>query len=244
MQNFWKCLWSGEEFKGLNLSVIQQVLSYLQDKHPGRILRKFNAKKILIILENLDLKKRNLRGGRAIQVQQRTSLTVFKMFGWEAEHKFTITSPLSMYMIPSTRIYEVWSWNNKKNIFMRVNYCTWSINKIFLNSLKFLHSNQILQRSLRVLLIPHPAEYMMLFWTISVNFFKSCSLGVVQPCFPSTFFLHSLYLVWNSMSADRKMSSSRQEWTISPQLQSHVWAISNFPNIKGRREFAIPILAS
>lgn len=94
IKNFWKCLLVWGRGKGLNLSVTWRVLSYLQDKHPSRILRKFNAKKIVIILENLDLKKSNLRGGRAIQVQQRTNLTVFKMFGWEAKHKICNHQPL------------------------------------------------------------------------------------------------------------------------------------------------------
>lgn len=78
---------------------------------------------------------------------------------------------------------------------------------------------------------------------ISVHFLKNhcsnkSSVSMLVTCIFLAFSPPSLEL---QFSRHREMSSWRQERTISPQLQSHVWAMSNFPNIKGKREFAMYI---
>lgn len=142
------------------------------------------------------------------------------------------------------------------------NYCRLSTKNTFLNSLRFLCSIYVLQATTPLYTEAHERLTALLTnftslilqntqcfrckhrWT-SGHFFKNHSLNKrFVALLPSTVFLHSPYLVWNSSSADREMSSCRQEWTISTQLQSHVWAMSNFPNIKGRRESAIHTLTS
>lgn len=143
IQNFSKCLLGWGKGRGLNHSVTQPVLFYLQDKHPSTILRKYSAKKIAILLENLDFKRATWEEAGQHKFNREQAYHSLRCLVEKQSIKFAITSPLSFFrsfkhiwsFLPTFKRSEVEI--NKKNIFMRIIYCGLSINQFFLNSLKF-----------------------------------------------------------------------------------------------------------